>query len=241
MTKRILVVDDDRAMVETLCDILELHGWETFRGFDGDVAAAIVEEHNIDVVLMDVRMPRLSGVDALKEVKARRPKARVVLMTAYAAQDLLAQAERDGALRILRKPVHLPDLLGLLREAMDSSRSLLVVDDDPDYLSTLCDALNQRGITTLKARTLNQALARLEDGTPCAVLLDLKLDHIDPKTSLLAIRDVSPSVLLILYSGHAAELTRTLDEVPDGLVDAAYMKPLPIDTLVAWVNERVRG
>jgi DNA-binding response OmpR family regulator len=111
-----------------------------------------------------------------------------------------------------------------------------VVDDDPEYLMTLCEALKERGVATLRARTLDEALEALAREGPGAVLLDLKLDHVDPKMSLLAIRDVSPSVLLILYSGHSSELTRTLDEVPRGLVDAAFLKPLPIEQLVARLH-----
>ena len=239
MTKRILIVDDDHAMVKTLRDILELHGWETFGSYDGDGVATIVERNGVDVVLMDIRMPHMNGGDALREIKVRRPGTCVILMTAYAAQELLVEAERDGALNILRKPVHLESLLVLLHECTQRSCSLLVVDDDPAYLSTLCVALSERGIPTLQARTLSEALSLLERGSPTAVLLDLKLEHVDPKTSILAVRQVSPSVLLILYSGHDAELSRTLEELPNGLVYAAYMKPLPIEMLVARINSYV--
>ncbi|MGH7668755.1 MAG: response regulator transcription factor, partial [Gemmatimonadaceae bacterium] len=70
------MVDDDRAMVATLCDILELRGWETVRAYDGAAAAELAEVHGVDVVLMDVRMPKVDGVSALREIKARRPGVR---------------------------------------------------------------------------------------------------------------------------------------------------------------------
>ena len=241
MTNRILVVDDDRAMVGTLCDILELHGWNTQRAYDGSEAADLVVEHEIDIALMDVRMPGVNGVEALRQIKSRRPRTRVVLMTAYAAPDLLDQAERDGVLSILAKPVKLPELLELLTVAAKTSRSLLVVDDDPEYLSSLCDALSLKGVETTRAHTLSEAIGLLRGGLPHAVLLDLKLEHVDPKTSVLAVRQASPSVMLILYSGHDAELARTLEEMPPGLVDAAFMKPLPIETLVGRLNQHVRN
>ena len=230
-----LVVDDDRGMVESLCDVLELHGWETFRGYDGDVAADLCVEHDVDVVLMDVRMPKVNGIEALRRIKARSPRTRVILMTAYTAQDLLKQAEDEGALRILHKPFVVKELLAVL-ESGAREGSLLVIDDDPAYLDSLCDALGEAGLRTMKATTLEGAIERLESAEPGAVLLDLKLDSIDPQTSLLAIRAVSPSVLLVLYSGHRQELVRTMESENGRLVDAAFTKPISIDDLVELLD-----
>jgi DNA-binding NtrC family response regulator len=230
--KRILVVDDDRDMVQTLCEILEMHGWETVRAYDGQAAVGLAIEHSVDVVLMDVRMPRLDGVAALKAIKALRPLTRTVLMTAYASNDLLAKAESEGATRIVRKPLEIPALLGVLDQALQRARSVLVVDDDPNYLRTLCDVLAERGIATLPAGTLDEALARLREDAPGVVLLDLKLDDVNPLTSIRAIKSANPFVLLILYSGHDAMLADTMAEAPSGLVHAVFSKPLPIDELL---------
>jgi DNA-binding NtrC family response regulator len=234
--QRILVVDDDRGMVETLCDILELHGWDTLRAYDGDAAVEMVRTHDVGVVLMDVRMPRLDGVDALPLMRQHAPHVRVVLMTAYARHELLARAERDGALTVLRKPVDVSALLALLRDAVSRAGSVLVVDDDPGYLATLADVLRTSGVTVAEARRLDDALALLRDSPPGAVLLDLKLEDVDPHTSILAIKDISPSVLLILYSGHRAELEATVAATPRGLVAAAFTKPLVVDDLLAALH-----
>ncbi|MBC7894269.1 MAG: response regulator [Cytophagaceae bacterium] len=114
LERRIAVVDDDDAMVETLCDILELHGWETVRAKDGLEAVDVVLKSGVRVVLMDVRMPRMNGVDALVEIKRRSPNINVVLFTASAAQELLQRAERHGVARILKKPVDARELLSVL-------------------------------------------------------------------------------------------------------------------------------
>lgn len=112
--RRIAVVDDDDAMVETLCDILELHGWETVRAKDGLEALDVIQQSGVGLVLMDVRMPRMNGVDALVEIKRRAPATSVVLFTASAAQELLQRAERHGVARILKKPVDARELLSVL-------------------------------------------------------------------------------------------------------------------------------
>ena len=123
--KRILVVDDDRGMVETLCDILELHGWETLRGYDGEAAVSLAAQHDIDLLLMDIRMPRLDGLAAWRAIHARQHRARAVLMTAHTSQDAVAQVEGEGegVVRVLRKPLDLPELVALLDRVRLAARS----------------------------------------------------------------------------------------------------------------------
>ncbi len=118
--RRIAVVDDDTAMVDILYDILEMHGWEPVRAHDGLEAVRVVGEHPVDVVLMDIRMPKLNGVQALEAIKARAPWTKVVLFTASASQELLTRALESGVSRILRKPVDAEALLAVLDELASS-------------------------------------------------------------------------------------------------------------------------
>ncbi|MEP7383201.1 MAG: response regulator [Gemmatimonadota bacterium] len=114
--RRIAVVDDDGAMVDILYDILEMHGWEPIRAHDGAEAVEIVVRSPVDVVLMDIRMPRMNGVQALEAIKRRAPETKVVLCTASASQDLITRALESGVSRILRKPVDAEVLLAVLDE-----------------------------------------------------------------------------------------------------------------------------
>jgi CheY-like chemotaxis protein len=117
--KRVAIVDDDRDMVETLCDILELHGWETLTSYDGEEAVLLSEQEDVDLFLMDVRMPRMNGVDAWHAIRSRQPEARSVLMTAYAPPEALALTPGEGVVRVLRKPVAIPELI----EALEAARA----------------------------------------------------------------------------------------------------------------------
>ncbi len=115
--KRVAVVDDDRDMVRSLCDILELHGWETLQSYDGEEAIALSDTGDVQVFLMDVRMPRVSGVEAWTSIHRNHPDARSVLMTAYAPPEALALTPGEGVIRVLRKPVAIPELIEALEKA----------------------------------------------------------------------------------------------------------------------------
>lgn len=115
--RTVLVVDDDRDIVDTLCDILELRGWQTLRAYDGQEAVAVAREYGPDWIVMDVRMPRLTGVDALHAIRQELPNVRVVLMTAFASSDLAARAERAGAARVLYKPFEPTTLFSVIEDA----------------------------------------------------------------------------------------------------------------------------
>ena len=83
-TKRVLVADDDRAMVQTLCDVLRMSGWETVSAGSGEEAIQQVDASAFTAVLMDVRMGGMSGVEAMRAIRTRCPAMPVILMTAYA-------------------------------------------------------------------------------------------------------------------------------------------------------------
>jgi CheY-like chemotaxis protein len=117
LSRRVLVVDDDSTMVATLCDVLALHGWEPIPAYDGVEAVRLAQTGWVDIVVMDIRMPRLDGAEALRAIKAKRPELPVILVTAMASDATLDVARKEGALRILDKPLDLPLLLEVLESA----------------------------------------------------------------------------------------------------------------------------
>jgi two-component system response regulator HydG len=224
-------------MVRTLVDVVRLHGWEADGVYSGEEAVEAVSERDYAVVLMDVRMTGINGLEAFKAMKKIRPSIRVILMTAYTATEILAEAEREGALRILSKPVALEGRIEVLTQATAESRCVLVVDDDAAFLKTLRKVLEQSGYATFTARTLGDALEMLESASPGAVVLDLRLDGITAPETVLAIKHVSPSVALILCSGYAAALDETTSSMSPRLIHASLLKPFSPNALLEILDE----
>jgi DNA-binding NtrC family response regulator len=182
-------------------------------------------------------MGGMNGVEALRLIREDRPGLPVILMTAYSTADLLAEAEQQGAVRILSKPLAISGLLEMLNTIADPPRRVLIVDDNPAYLATLAEILKSHGYTPLRADSLPRALALLEAKTPGVVLLDLRLDSVDPATSILAIRAASPSVVLILYSGSETSLQAAEATSEEHAAYATLRKPFAPESLLQLVDE----
>lgn len=240
MSRRILVVDDDRHMVRTLSDIVRLQGWSPEGAHSGEEAVEAVRRNGYQAVLMDVRMAGINGVDAFKAMKALRPEIKVILMTAYTAADIIADAEQAGALKVLSKPVVLSGLLEMLEQTGKDVKPVLIVADDAAFLSNLRDMLTERGYLTLIAESLDDALVTLEKKSPAAVVLDLRLDGINQDDSVVAIRKVSPGVALILCNGRACKADQP--ELIEGrLIHASLQKPFPPARLIEILDEIFAG
>jgi DNA-binding NtrC family response regulator len=238
--KRILVVDDDRQMVRTLCDILRMKGWDAQGRYSGEEGVEAVNRQVFDAVLMDIKMTGMNGVDALRAMKKARPDVCVVLMTAYASHELLSRAVEEGALEVLTKPVPLRELTERLEEVLSHGRPVLVVDDDGDSFAELRTRLRAKGYEVIKATTLDEALVVLESAHPVAAVLDIPLDHLEPRDAVLTIKRLSPAVTLILSSGTPQLLDETTTELPSGFVHATLKKPFPPEKLLELLDDVAR-
>jgi two-component system response regulator YesN len=110
----ILIVDDNRSMADALVDILVLKSFETFVASSGAEALQILHEHPIDVLLTDVIMAEMDGVELYRQTREAYPQLITVLMTAYAADELIQQGMAEGIKTVLTKPVDIDFLVLLL-------------------------------------------------------------------------------------------------------------------------------
>jgi CheY-like chemotaxis protein len=115
MSRSVLVVDDELGMRETLVDILESAGYAVTPASSGDSALAMARAYPFDVIVMDIRMPGMTGVEVLASLQ--HPPPQIVLMTAYAMEEQLQQARDNDAFAIMQKPFQIPYLLRVVAEA----------------------------------------------------------------------------------------------------------------------------
>jgi DNA-binding NtrC family response regulator len=230
------VVDDDQTMVKTLSDVLRYKGWEVSGAYSGREAIDAASKERFDIVLMDIKMPGIDGVDAFKAIKAKHPDVRVVLMTAYAAQDRIAEAEREGVLRILSKPVSMPVLLDVLSVSLRQRQPILLVDSDSAFLKTLSEVLRLRGYETVVAENLAQATRLMAQQRPMAVLLHMHLGRATATEAVIAVHEISPAVALILYSGRPGAAEEVERALPASWIHAYLQKPFVIDQVTGVLD-----
>jgi two-component system, NtrC family, response regulator HydG len=118
MKTKILVVDDDPSLRKMLEAVLTSDGYEVMQADDGTNAVAAVKAQFFDLILMDVRMAGMSGIEALKQVKKLSPGIPVIIMTAYASIDTAREALKSGAYDYLTKPLDIDELNLLLHRAL---------------------------------------------------------------------------------------------------------------------------
>ena len=119
MTSRILVVDDDEGSARLVERILLKAGYECESCDDGKTALTIAEQRNVDVVVSDVRMPRMDGYELCRQVRARWPRLPVILMTSFGSIPDAVEAMREGAFSYLSKPPDEEQLRSLVARALE--------------------------------------------------------------------------------------------------------------------------
>jgi two-component system, NtrC family, response regulator PilR len=116
---RVLVVDDERSMREMLSIVLKREGYHVTAAENGAAAVAVIERELVDVLLSDIRMPDVSGVEVLRAAKVANPGVIGIMMTAFASKDSAVEAMRLGAVDYLDKPFNVDELKLKLRQHLE--------------------------------------------------------------------------------------------------------------------------
>ncbi len=123
---RVLIVDDEAELVSALTERLNLRGFQTHGVTTGEEALTFLENHACDVVLLDVKMPGLGGLEVIQRIRTRWMTLEVVLLTGHGSVRDVEEGMALGAFDYLMKPVMIDDLVRVLQAAgsKDASRPL---------------------------------------------------------------------------------------------------------------------
>ena len=120
---RVLIVDDEEELVSALVERLNLRGFVARGVTTGGGALDVLEAHEFDVVLLDVKMPGLGGLEVIRRIKDRRPKLEVILLTGHGSVKSIEEGMALGAFDYLMKPVKIDNLVQILTAAGSGERS----------------------------------------------------------------------------------------------------------------------
>jgi DNA-binding NtrC family response regulator len=114
----LLITDDDFDFRQTLKDALEPRGFRTLLAGDGEEALEVVQREIVHVLLLDMHMPRLSGIETIRRAKKIRDRLPCILISAALDEALAAEAQQAQAYSVLSKPVRFAELNGAIRDAL---------------------------------------------------------------------------------------------------------------------------
>ncbi len=114
---KVLLVDDERAFVDTLAQRLKMRELNVSTVYDGEQALSYVKEVEPDVMVLDLKMPGLHGIEVLREVKRHYPNMQVIILTGHGTDRDAEEAKRLGGFDFMRKPADIDSLVRRIREA----------------------------------------------------------------------------------------------------------------------------
>lgn len=131
--KRILIIDDDRQLSLSFRKILGQDGYDTHAAYTGTEGIAMVDIVQPDLVVLDIRLPDMSGMDVFEAVHARHSKLPVIIITAHGTTETAIQAIKNGAFDYIYKPFDVPEMLALIEKGIEAGRCMSSpVDVNPE-------------------------------------------------------------------------------------------------------------
>ena len=235
--RRILVVDDNIDYCEGIIDFLEMEGFDAKAVHDGFKALETIEKEEFDMVLMDVRMPGMDGVETFQKLKKISPSTPTILMTAFAVESRIKEALRSGVFGAFQKPVDNERLICSIKKSLHSGAVIMIADDDKELCSYLLDRFADKGYRGIVVRNQETAVLMASEKKFDFIILNANKKDINGVETYQKIRDFRPEVNIIIITDNKKETENLIDKTSKKDVCAIFEKPLDIDTLIEAIQK----
>lgn len=232
MNKKILVVDDNTKYCESIIDVLEIEGYDAIGVCDGYKALEAIGKDSFDLVLMDIKMPKMDGIDTFKKLKKISPKTPTIMMTAFAVENRIREGLRTGVFGTFQKPINYERLFCSIESAFPDGALVMITSNDKESCSGLFDLLVEKGYRVIVARDGKVAVQMVLEKRFDIIILDKQLPDINGTKVYPAIRDIRPDVPVISITGNKEETGDTVAPSFEKGVYTYLEKPLDTDQLL---------
>lgn len=200
----ILIVDDEIDLLETLGDIFESKGYNVTMVEDGNKALELLRKKYFDIILMDLKMPGISGVESFKEVKNLHPSAAIIMMTAGSVREEIKGAMGAGVDAVVDKPFNVKKLVATIESILERPL-ILVVDDRIEDRETLRDILTDRNYRAFVAKDGYEAIDIVRRSDFDVILLDIRMPGMDGMEVLEVVKEIKPDIGVVMMTGYSSE------------------------------------
>ena len=231
-----MIVDDDANFCNTLAKILAKKGYETLLANSGFHALELVKEKTVDIVLMDIKMPVMNGVETYKKLKTIKPNLRVIMMTVFSVDDLIKDAVKEGVYAVVRKPFDAETIINMIEKSKDGAL-VVIVDDDPNICKTMKSILERKGYGVNTCLTGEEVIALAKKRRHDVFCVDMKLPVLNGLEVYLEIKKINPKAVVIMMTAYRQEMDELIKQ---GIQDGAYTclyKPLDMDEVIKIIDK----
>ncbi len=235
---KVLVVDDEKIIRDFFARLLSLQGLEVIEAEDGYKAAEMSKTGKFDLYFIDVRMPGLDGLETFRRIRQVHPEARVVMMTGYALDNILEQAQKEGASGSIRKPFAIGEIKGIVekaaREKNKEVSNVLVIDDDQAVLNFFGNFLKAKNQKYSLINNAQGALELIQREKFDLVFLDLVLKNEDGLEIYKKIKEAMPQAELVIITGYH-DKAKEIEGKPD--ISGFLYKPFEIEGIIKYIEK----
>lgn len=128
MAEKVLLVDDEKDFLEVMAERMTARGMEVSTASSAAEAISLAEKESFDAIIVDLMMPEMDGIEALKLLKKKKPESQVILLTGHATLEKGIEAMKYGAVDFLEKPADMSDLTKKIKKA--HARKMMVVEKE---------------------------------------------------------------------------------------------------------------
>ena len=236
----ILVVDDERDLASGIVEMLEAEGHRVVLASSGEAAIEAARARAFDMVFLDIKLPGMTGIDALCELRKTQERARVVLMTGYRIDSLLGAFVKTGGLTVSNGPVAAPRISKHLRK-VGPGGIVLMVSDDPGLGPRLERSLAAQGRAVRLAASEGEAIESASVAGLEALILDLHCPVACALETYLELQNLAPAVAAVIVARPPTGGNSDVNPLRSISVTGCLFKPFDPAELLRAVQEQAAG
>jgi two-component system, NtrC family, response regulator HydG len=234
---KVLVVDDEQIVRDFFKRLLGFLGVEVSDVDNGNAAIDLVRQTKFDLCFIDVRMPGLNGLDTYREIHKLNPDAMAVMITGYAVEEILEQAQKEGAYGHIHKPFDISEIKNVITKASEEKAGApikaLVVDDEKIILNFFANLLKSKNIQYWLAASGAEAIELAKKEKFDLVFLDLVLRDTNGAKLSQEIKEICPGADIVLITGYPQKIAELKGQVD---ISGCLYKPFDMNDIVKYIE-----
>ncbi len=234
----VLVVDDHQGMLQSMGAILEDEGYQVSLAGSGYEVIEICQKQSFDVILMDVRMPGLDGLETVQRIKDYVKNTRIVMMSAYSVEEVKKKALQEGVVAFLQKPIDVEMVIKLIQQV--EQPSILLMLEDKNERQVLVNYFSQHNYYAHTTKFSQEVVDLARQVCFSVIIIDANMTTGDGLELYQDLEKATPTTLFILLYESCNNFPDIGTETVQKSIPIALEKPLDIDRFLSILKTHTK-